>query len=183
MDKEELQKNIALYYSKLSPEAQKVFSDMMWLEKVKELSLRYSLDSAQTEKLSTEKMLVLLGLIHPEEYEDILRKELKLERTINKDLVIDLHNSILRPIRAQITETFQKNNEEETEDVDIEQKLDERFNKLSQEVKDAITKTGYHATIYEIAEDNNLTVAQIGALEETTTNTVLGNIPREKFDD
>ncbi len=64
MDKEELQKKIAEYYLKLPKEAQEVFSSMKWLETLKNICEKYSLDENQIKTLGIETSLILLGIVH-----------------------------------------------------------------------------------------------------------------------
>src|SRR3989339_521303 len=80
MDPKELQEKIALYFSKLPPDAQEVFSSMKWLETLQTISLKYNLNQKQQETLSTETTLVLLGIIHLVEYEENLTIELGLDK-------------------------------------------------------------------------------------------------------
>lgn len=177
MEKEELQQKIAEYYQKLPPEAQEIFSSMRWLETLKQISTKYGLNDQQIETLGTETTLVLLGIIHADEYEKILKNELKILENSMTKLLTEIDESILKTIRPQLEETFDKNNNEEKE------KLDERFNNLSKETKDAIEKSDYQTKIYEIGQKHNLTVYQMGILGEATINVMLGITLPNKFEE
>ena len=180
MDQKKLQEKIALYYSKLPPKLQGVFSSMDWLETIKKISGKYSLNNQQIETLSTETTLVLLGIVHPEEYEGMLRNELGLSRSLFETILGEINASILDPFRAELTSTFQVN-------AGVlgggEQKLDERFNKLPQEIQNAIIDSNYHAVLYQIAESQKLTVEEMGVLEKITTDVMLGTTRPENFED
>ena len=177
MDQTELQQKIAEYYVKLPEEAQEVFSSMQWLETLKQISAKYNLNDQQMETLGTETTLVLLGIIHSDEYEEILRNEIKVSEDSMTKLLAEINESILNTIRPQLEETFIKNNEEE------KQKLDERFNNLSKETKDAIEKSDYQTKIYDIGKKHNLTIYQMGVFGESVINVMLGVILPNKFED
>ena len=75
MNKEEIQKNIGLYYSKLPPNLQEIFSSMRWLETLKQISSKYNLTEDQIRIIGTETTIVLLGMNDLTEYERILERE------------------------------------------------------------------------------------------------------------
>jgi len=175
MNQQELQKEIVKYYQKLPKETQEIFSSMKWLETLKQISLRYSLNDKQIETIGTETTLVLLGIIHSDEYENILKNELGLQKDSIEKMFTEIDESILKTIRPQLEETFYKNDEEEKD------KIDKRFNDLSKETKDAIEKSDYQTKIYEIGQKYNLTVYQMGILGESTINVMLGITLPNKF--
>src|SRR3989344_953416 len=102
MNKEELQQNIALFYSKLPPNAQALFSSMQWLETLKTISQKYGLNEKQIETLGTETTLVLLGIIHLVEYEEALTNELGLPRNSTDKMVQEIQESIIKEIRPEL---------------------------------------------------------------------------------
>src|SRR3989344_8884181 len=102
MDQKELQEKIALYYSKLPPKAQEVFSGMAWLETLKAISQKYGLTEKQIETLGTETTLVLLGIIHLVEYEEALTNELGLPRNSTDKMVQEIQESIIKEIRPEL---------------------------------------------------------------------------------
>lgn len=175
MEQQELQNQIALYYSKLPPESQKLFSGMNWLQTLQTISQKYNLSEPQIQTLGTETTLVLLGLIPLEEYEQTLKKEISVE-SINQ-LMEEVNNQILKSVRPELEQTFKKNSAYQGDE-----KLDERFANLSEETKKAITSIGYYRTLYEIAQQYKLNVAQMGDLEIVTTNVVTGVIQPEKLE-
>lgn len=184
MDKEELQQKIAFFYSKLPPKAQGVFSSMSWLETLKTISKKYGLNETQTETLGTETTLVLLGIIHPVEYEEALTKELGLGDNTVEKILIEIEESILKTVRPELLMAFESNkNGEVEEEPEIIEKLDTRFEKLPKEVENVIKETKYQAILYSIAKEYNLTVAQMGILEKSVTNLIAGSIHPDKFED
>lgn len=183
MDQKELQEKIALYYSKLPPDAQAVFSSMKWLETLKTISQKYGLNEKQIETLGTETTLVLLGIIHLVEYEEVLTNEIKLSREFAEKMLLEIEESIIKTIRPQLIHAFEaKKNSEIGEESNIEPKLDERFEKLPLETRNIITQSNYRAILYNIAKEYNLNVEQTGILETFTTNLVTGAIRPDEFE-
>ena len=186
MDKEELQKQIALYYSKLPSDVQEVFAKMEWLENLKKISEKYALKNEYEQILRTETTLVLLGIIHLDEYEEKIKKELGLQKEQADKMLAEINDAILKPIRPQLSTTFKQNVKEfanapkESEEVE---KLDKRFNNLPEEIQKTIIELDYHKRLYDIAKNNKLTISQIGILEEVATNVITGYISPDKFEE
>ncbi|MES2315145.1 MAG: hypothetical protein V4486_00190 [Patescibacteria group bacterium] len=186
MNPEELQKNIALYYSKLPKEAQEVFAKMDWLERLKSLTAMYGLTGQQQEILGTETTLILLGMINQGEYEATLTNEMGLKPDLIDKILVEINNGILKPIAPQLTATYQKNNVEnvpiDTDRGGIEEKLDERFKKLPQNIQNAIGQSNYQTALYDIYKEYKLTIEQVGMLEDTLIEVMLTNISAGEFE-
>jgi hypothetical protein len=179
MDQTQLQQKIAEYYQKLPKELQEIFSSMEWLKKLEEVSQKYGLSEKQIETLGTETTLVLLGIIHEEEYEDNIKKEIALPQASMENLMLEINNSILKNIKPQLTEVFKTNNNGE---VKIEEKWKEAFEKLPEETKNAITHSDYQKKLYEIGSENNLTINEMGDLAEYTNKIIFGEIRPDTFE-
>ncbi len=183
MDQKELQEKIALYYSKLPPEAQKVFSSMTWLETLKTISQKHSLNDKQIEILGTETTLVLLGIIHLVEYEEIFTNELGLSENIAEKILNEIEESIIKPIRPQLITAFNENKKVEAdEQPEVGQKLDKRFEKLPKEIENIVEKSNYRAILYAITKGYNLTVTQMNILETAVDNLTVGIIHPDEFE-
>ncbi len=183
MDEKELQQQIALYYSKLPSDMQEIFSKMEWLETLKQISTKYGLGDEQIQALGTEITLVLLGIIHLDEYENQVKNELDLSKIEALKMLKEINISILQAIKPQLSTAFDKNKEElKKEHSQIEEKLDERFDSLSEEIKKIIIESNYHASLFAIATENNLSVPEIGTLEEITTKVITGSIHPNEFE-
>ncbi|MFA6339255.1 MAG: hypothetical protein WCW87_04355 [Candidatus Paceibacterota bacterium] len=178
MDQTQLQQKIAEYYQKLPKETQEVFSSMHWLETLQTISKKYGLNEEQIQTLGTETTLVLLGIIHLDEYEEILIKEIKISEESIEKMILEINDSILKTIRPQLAEVFNKNNK-----LINGEGLDERFDNLSKEARDAIEKSDYQTKIYEIGQKYNLTISQMGVLGESTIKVMLGITPPDKFEE
>ena len=182
MDQQELQKNIALYYSKLPPEVQSIFAKMEWLENLKTLSASYNLNDEQVQELGTETTLVLLGIIHIEEYAQKL-VALGLPTETTEKLLTEIDEKILKEVAPQLVETYNKNAEDlEKGDSQITESIDGRFAKLPEEVKKVIVDIGYNFKINSIAQEYKLNVPEMNTLEETTTKVITGAIHPDNFE-
>ncbi len=186
MDKEELQQNIALYYSKLPKDAQEFFSKMEWLDKLKKLSIKYALSEEQTQTLLTETTLIMLGIIPLIEYEETIIQETKLPREFAQQMIQEVKDYILRPVASQINEAYEKNSapdkEAEMERIRIEEDLDAKFEKLPKHIQEAIQSSNYYDSLYELGLKYNLTVEQMGILEELTTGILTGDISSDRYE-
>lgn len=183
MDKEELQKNIALYYSKLPSEAQTIFASMAWLETVRTLSIKFALNEDQTETLATETSLVLLGVIHTEEYAETIKNKLGLVKETGEKLYGEVDALILGNLKPKLNEAFKQNNQTvPTEESLVSSNLDERFASLPADIKQAIDESDYQSSLYQIGQEHKLTIEQIGRLEMYTVDVMLGVTPTDKFE-
>jgi hypothetical protein len=126
MNEEELQKNIVLYYSKLSKRAQEYFSSMTWLEILAGIALRYFLNDWQKEELGTETTLILLGIIDKNEYRENLERELALSEDSFNSIFKEVEEKILKPVMEDLEQAL-KINTLEAETAVKEQLLENRF--------------------------------------------------------
>lgn len=148
MDQIELQQKIAEYYAKLTPQMQTVFSSMQWMEDLKKIVAKYNLNEIQESTLGTETMLVLLGIIHNEEYEEVVRRELALDEMLATNLLNEVDTLILNTIKPQLNSAFEKNNtiEEEVENKKSGDESMQAINSVNwkQAIIDAKAKYGFN---------------------------------------
>lgn len=167
------QNQIAQYYAKLPPNVQTMFSSMTWMETLRAISDTHKFSQAQNETVSTETTLVLLGMISLDEYKEILSRELGLETETFNQIFKEIETQVITPIRSELIQTHEQNKTDlVTEKYGTN--LDERFEKLPNDVKAAIGSVDYTNTIVAIGKKNNLTAEQMGTLEEETTKVMLG---------
>lgn len=199
MNQEELQKIIAEYYQKLPEGAQRVFAQMKWLEDLRGISQKYDLNEEQIQTLGTETTLVLLGVITLSDYENILEKELSLGQNRADQLMAEIDEKILRNIRGDLNNSYQNNladilekegkkeageNNVNTENkiaVKIENKMNPKFSSLPINVLEAVKNSNYQDELYKISEDNDLSIEQMGLLEEAIAESFLGQIQPNDF--
>lgn len=183
MDQTQLQQQIALYYSKLPPNMQTMFSEMKWMDILSDISKKYNLTEEQKASLGAETTLVLLGMIDHAEYEKTLESEIVISAESIQKMITDINTQILSVVKSQLSTTFEKNKSDLAEEkYGGTQKLDERFSKLPQEVQVAISESNYQAKLYAIAEKHKLSINYMGALDEATTKVMLGIIHPDKYE-
>jgi len=195
MNQEELQQKIAEYYSKLPKRSQEVFSSMKWLETLRNISERNSLNNEQIQTLGIETTLVLLSIISRDEYENILNEELRLPKDKFENILEEINSFVINPIITELSDTFSKNNniiiEEKKEEslankVEKEnlvaEKLDPRFVNLPNKIKQIINESNYGAKIFVLSKENGLNLTQTTNLEEIVTDTIIGKTPPEMFE-
>lgn len=182
MDQKQIQEKIAEYYKKLTPKMQEVFSKMEWLDNLRGISLRYNMTDEQIQTLGTETSLVMLGIIHPDEYEQNLMTELAVPRDIGLKIIDDINLEILNEWRGELIETFSKNTKDIADKTYGKGKtLDERWSNLPKEVQDAINSINYQNTLVEISQENNLNLSQMNDLDMITAQMMLGTIHPEDY--
>jgi hypothetical protein len=163
MNQEELQQKIAEYYAKLTPEARAVFSSMKWLETLEKISEKYSLTEEKMQILGTETMLVLLSIIHIDEYKYILLDELNLSENNTKKIISDIDDSIFQTIKPELSKTFYQNNKPTTEK--LEEIIKTKVVKLPKETQEIINSFGWEKISEEIGRKYSLNDEQIKNLK------------------
>lgn len=180
MDKEQIKNHIAEYYAKLPPKAQEVFANMQWINILRSLSKKYNLNQEQIATLGTETTLVLLSLINKEEYKKMLIDEIKISQVAMVGLVKDIEDSILNPISKLLEEAYSINIQ--VFDDEIQQTLDERFDKLPENVKNAIKESEYRKKLYNISIKYKLPVDEMGVVENITVDLIVGKISPSQYE-
>jgi hypothetical protein len=184
MDQEQLQQKIAEYYAKLPIEAQVMFASQEWMRTLENLSSKYSLTPLQIQTLGTETTLLLLGIVHPDEYAGFLKADLSLSADTQNKLMADINLGILNKWRTVLAEAYAKNSNEIAEkEYGGERKLDERFTSLPPEVQEAIANSNYQNELYVIANEEKLSIDQMGKLEKATNKILLGIEHPDKYTD
>lgn len=182
MDKTELQQKISEYFSKLPKEAQNIFSSMQWIDSVVVIATKYSLTDKQKEDLITETSMALLGIIHLDQYEENLIHEVGIQKEISDKIISDLNDNIFTSIRPELSNAFNDNIKNIAQkrygDAD---KLDQRFDTLPAEVREAISNSQYQKKLYDIALKYKLGIDAMGTLDEITTRVMLGAIPSDSY--
>ena len=183
MNPEELQKKIAEYFAKLPVDMQTMFASMEWMKTLENISTKFSLTTLQIQSLGTETTLLLLGIIHPDEFDNFIRTEMSLTKDTADKIIVEINLGILNKWRTALGETYEKNVAGEAERVyggDV--KLDDRFAKLPPEIKDAITNSNYQAELASVAKAKGLSIDDMGKLEQVVNKVMLGIDHPESFE-
>ena len=111
---ESLAKLIGEYFAKLPPETQKIVSDMKWAQAVQDIGKKYGLKLDQIGNLMTEITMALLGIVHPDEFNDMVYS-FGMPKDTAQAMITDLEREIFWPIRKQLIDTFSDNVQEEVD--------------------------------------------------------------------
>lgn len=119
MNKDIIQKKIAEFYTKLPPKAQNFFSEMSWLETLRQISQKFSLTVEQMSVLGTETTLLLLGIVNKEEFEKTLANDLKTSPiTINR-ISEDVSSLIIKDMQEILDSAFYSNTKDIAQNTNI----------------------------------------------------------------
>jgi hypothetical protein len=112
---EKTQKIINDHLEKLPPYIRESLKHIPWANEILQIGKRYGIHVDQMGTLQLETMMVLVGIVHPDEYPKSLRQELNLpEETIN-NVVREVNERILKTIRQELIAYIeQQNNQTET---------------------------------------------------------------------
>ena len=177
MDQIKLKEQIVLYYEKLPSDVQQMFSSMLWMSTLEDISKKYSLTGEQISTLGTETTLVLLGIISISEYKKNIGDEIKISQENIQKILGEVDEKIINTFSSQLSDTFQKNISEESV-----KNLDSRFINEPLEIQNAISKSDYQRKLYEIGTKNKLPVNIMGSLEEVTIKLMLGKISPSQYE-
>ena len=173
----EVEEIIKRQIRKLPIEIRKIVADPKLGEKITSMGVKNGLNAEQLEILQREVVLVVLGLVHPDELADGLINHSKINGLRIDNIITDIDREILSGIKEKLKKVY---NTPDTEEV--ETGLDERFGKLAPEVQNAILASNFQAKLYAIATTHKLTTAQLGELETAMTQVILDIIPPHKFE-
>lgn len=181
MDQVQLQEKISLYYQKLPEETKVLFAGMSWIETLKEIDTKYSLSDEQIQTLGTETTILLLSIINPDDYEQTLRNELKLEEEKINQILKEVNDKIIKNVSPLIYRSYEKNISDLIDET-YQKNFDRRFSNLSKDIQDAIAMSNWRDSVYTISSKYNLQIDKQGAIEDVTIQTLCGVIPPEKYE-
>jgi hypothetical protein len=108
--------------------------------------------------------------------------ELAVPRTIGLKILDDINFEVIKEWKNVLADTYNKNTKEMADVAYGGGKtVDERFNNLPKEVQDAILSTDYQSKLMEIGKKNGLNIEEVGKLDMTTTQMMLGAIHPEDY--
>src|SRR3989344_1407475 len=158
----EVEEIIKRQIRKLPIEIRKIVADPKLGEKITSIGVKNGLNAEQLEILQREVVLVVLGLVHPDELADGLINHSKINGLRIDNIITDIDREILSGIKEKLKKVY---NTPDTE-----------------EVETAILASNFQAKLYAIATTHKLTTAQLGELETAMTQVILDIIPPHKFE-
>ena len=93
-------------------------------EKITEIGKDRGLNIEQMGELSLETHLVMLGYIHPDKFEESLKKRLNLSDELNKKVTADVNTKILKEIREKLMSETKVDKQNEALPPDTIQEVD-----------------------------------------------------------
>lgn len=158
----------------------------------------HQLTTVELAALEKNTTSVLMGLTSDKYWARELARDMSADRFRAEQVANEVEKMVFTKIRNNIVELSPNTNtliqrekiapvqssytifNEETL-AQIDNTLDEKFQKLPAVVRDAINESEYKAIIYAIAKDQNLTIGQTDRLELSTADLMLGIISNEKY--
>ena len=119
MDQEEIKKSIAERFNDLQPEIQDAIMNSDYEKNIYEIAQKHKLSVEQMGEFESDTTLVMLGQIHPDEYNKELADDLNLPENKINEIVNDVNEKILKPIRELLKKNFENDDVEEAESLDI----------------------------------------------------------------
>ncbi len=175
MEPNDLQNKIAECYAKLPADMQAMFSSMEWMNTLEALSAKYNMNASQIQSLGSETTLLLLGIIHPDQYEDFLKTDLSLPKDTQDKLMADINLGILNKWRGALSNTYEQNTIEESgKAYGGAENLGDKFTALPNETQEAILNSNYQKELYMLATEEKLSIDQMDKLEKATNKILLG---------
>ncbi len=98
----ETQKIIDERLSKLPPYIKTTLDNIKWGEEILAIGKKHGLHVDEMGILQTETVMVLVGLVHPDEYPKNLKQELHIPREKIDEIVNDINEHILKNVRQAL---------------------------------------------------------------------------------
>lgn len=108
MDDNEIEKILREQIKKLPKEVVTFISSTDWGSEANEIGSLYNLSNEELFTFKQEITFVLAGLIHPDEFKEVLEQEAGIEGTVLEELVTNVEKKIFSPIRPALVEFFEK---------------------------------------------------------------------------
>ena len=108
MNNTDLQKQISEHFSELPSAMQGVFSDMSWMDQVEDIGKKYNLSEEQIQSLLIDTSMIMLGVVHIDEYKKNLVQELKINEEQAKLIENDVNSILFNKIKPYLPELYNK---------------------------------------------------------------------------
>jgi len=95
-------------YEKLPRELKEAVFAEETANHIDEICKRYEIPEGKVPEIAKQVGNVLLGILPPNEFQDILEKDLKLEKDIAKNIAREVERFIFYPVRPSLEELYKK---------------------------------------------------------------------------
>lgn len=116
----ETEKIFAEQLAKLPRVVVDFISSTNWDTDAEEIGSLYNLSGKALSDFTREVTFVLMGIIHPDEFSEVLEQELEIKGAILEALVANVEKKIFAPIRPALIEFFEKEAKENAEEAPVE---------------------------------------------------------------
>lgn len=106
----EIEKIIEKQMEKLPGEVKQLFAGEELKNKITNIGTKNRLSIEELGTLQLEIYLVLLGLIHPDNFPITLSENLKIEKTKLDQIINEVNEQVFRDIREKLKEAYEKTN-------------------------------------------------------------------------
>lgn len=106
MAKEYSKEELWQLYKKTPQELKEAIFSEETAENIWNICLRNEIEDGRIPQISRRVGHVLLGILPPDELQDILEKEVKLEKDISKKVVQEIHRFIFYPVKTSLEELY-----------------------------------------------------------------------------
>ena len=106
---EKLKQTIKEEVSKLPKEAQSAINAFDWVSVTEELGKKYSLNESQLNDFQVQTLLVLIGVLDYESYEDAVVENASIEKNVVLEISDEVFAKIFLPIGDALEENIKKN--------------------------------------------------------------------------
>jgi hypothetical protein len=93
-------------YEKLPKELQEAIFAEETANRIDEICKRYEIPEEKVPEIAKEVGNVLLGLLHPDEFQEVLEREIKIEREIAKRVAQEIYRFIFYPVKSSLEELY-----------------------------------------------------------------------------
>lgn len=163
-----------------------IFANPKTNEQILEIGKIHGFSVEQLEILQTETSLLMLGLTHPDEYQNELKDRLNIQDeeliNITKEIYKLAPNEIIEKLKEIYQKTENKNVEEKVLTENKPPIFDPMFLSMPKNVQKAIASSNWKEKLYNIAEKYKLPVSQMGVLEEITIKVMRDEIHPDKYE-
>src|SRR3989338_6481883 len=177
---DKLKQTIKDEVAKLPKKIQEAINSLDWVDIAEEIGKKFLLMEGEINDLQVETLLVLVGIEDFDLYANNIENNIGTSKEEAEKIAEEANQKIFTPISNALPENI---NSETSEKTNIEQKLDNRFEKLPKEIKNIFNESNYQEILYNIAKEYNLNVMQMGILEKIVTDLIIGAIHSNDFRD
>jgi len=108
MTEDYTQEQLWKIYEKLPQELKEAIFSEKTAESILDICVRNGIEDNQISEIARYTGQVLLGILPPNEFQETLEKELKLEKSISKKLVQEINQIIFSPVKDILAKFYKK---------------------------------------------------------------------------